>query len=184
MFVFFSNKKCVVRPAVDGTLKSYSQLTLFRQPFWEKTRLKQSLLLCPPHPWCGGWYIWSSIRPVWAWPKITRDTVTPWTYILRHPTHEPLSPLVKTQNHFLTMANLFVAIRLKHSATLILPSLLKPPSRRTSSIIVSKLSFSQPCPQSSRCACVRACVRVCACVCCYCYCKAPCAPTLCSKWAL
>ena len=105
-------------------------------------------------------YIRSSIRPVWAWPKITRDTVTPWTYILRHPTHEPLSPFVKTQNNFLTMANLFGAICLKHSTTLILPPVLvlKPPSRRTSSIIVSKLSFSQPCPQSSRRACVRVCV--------------------------
>ena len=34
------------------------------------------------------------------------------------------------------------------------------------------------------CACVRTCVCVRECVCCWCYCQAPCAPTLCGRWAL
>ena len=63
------------------------------------------------------------------------------------------------------LAHLFGTICLKHSATLILPPLLKPPSRRTCLIIISKL-FSQPClsPRPTR-ECVRARARVCVCVC-------------------
>ena len=64
----------------------------------------------------------------------------------------------------------------KHSATLILPHLLKPPSRCTRLVTISKLSFSQPrlspcstCKHVCVCVCVRVCVRacerVCVCVC-------------------
>ena len=65
-----------------------------------------------------------------------------------HPTHEPLSPLgenkqtnKQTKYHlvkdrFLTLAHLFGTICLKRSATLILPPLLKPPSRRTCLITI------------------------------------------------
>ena len=64
-------------------------------------------------------------------------------------------------------------ICLKHSATLILPPLLKPPSRRTCLITISKLFFTAlPIPSSDTvcvCVCTRAracvCVRVCMCVC-------------------
>ena len=51
-------------------------------------------------------------------------------------------------------------ICLKRSATLILPPLLKPPSRRTGSITISKLSFftAVPIPPSDVCVCTCACV--------------------------
>ena len=53
----------------------------------------------------------------------------------------------KTQKHlvkdlFLMLAHLFGRICLKHSATLILPPPLKPPSRRTCLIIISQLFFT------------------------------------------
>ena len=43
---------------------------------------------------------------------------------------------------FLMLAHLFGTICLKHSYILILPPLLKPPSRRTCLIIISKLFFT------------------------------------------
>ena len=75
------------------------------------------------------------------------------------------------------LAHLSGTICLKHSATLILPPLLKPPSRRTCLITISKLFFTAlPIPSSDTvcvcvCVCVcararvRACVHVCVCVC-------------------
>ena len=89
-----------------------------------------------------------------------------------HPTHEKC--LVKM---FLMLAHLFGTICRRQSATMILPPLLKPPSQRTCSMTISKLSFSQPCLSP----CLM-CLWVW--VCCYCYCKAPWALTLCSRWAL
>ena len=60
---------------------------------------------------------------------------------------------------------------LKHSATLILPPLLKPPSRRTCLIIISKLFFTALPIPSSDTVCVLVCVCVCAYVCvCVCVC--------------
>ena len=58
-------------------------------------------------------------------------------------------------------------ICLKHSATLILPPLLKPPSRRTCLITISKLFFTAlPIPSSDTvCVCVCVCVCACTCVC-------------------
>ena len=50
---------------------------------------------------------------------------------------------------FLMLAHLFGTICLKHSATLVLPPLLKPPSRRTCLITISKLFFTAlPVPSS------------------------------------
>ena len=71
------------------------------------------------------------------------------------------------------LAHLSGTICLKHSATLILPPLLKPPSKCTCLIIISKLFFfflfsfySSAYPLVRRsvcvCLCVRACVRACA----------------------
>ena len=69
---------------------------------------------------------------------------------------------------FLMLAHLSGTICLKHSATLILPPLSKPPSRRTCLIIISKVFFTAlPILSSDTlcvCVCVRACVRVRACV--------------------
>ena len=82
------------------------------------------------------------------------------------------------------MAHLFETICLKHSATLILPPLLKPPSRRAYSITISKLIFTAvliPSYDARTCACVHACVRacvracVCVCVCVKCPVLPPCA---------
>ena len=54
------------------------------------------------------------------------------------------------KDHFLTLACLFGTICPKHSATLILPHLLKPPSRCTCLIIISKLFFTTgPLPSSN-----------------------------------
>ena len=62
------------------------------------------------------------------------------------------------KDRFLTLAHLFGTIRLKHSATLILLPLLKPPSRCTCLIIISKLFFTaMPIPSYD--------MRVSACVC-------------------
>ena len=72
---------------------------------------------------------------------------------------------------FLMLAHLSGTICLKHSATLILPPLLKPPSRRTCLITISKLFFTAlPIPSSDTlCVCVCVCVfaraRACVCVC-------------------
>ena len=66
------------------------------------------------------------------------------------------------------MAHLFETVCLKHSATLILPPLLKPPSRRAYSITISKLFFTAVLipPYDPRvCVCVHAFVRACVCVC-------------------
>ena len=65
-----------------------------------------------------------------------------------------VAPRVNTKtfgdrSYSLTQANLFGTICLKHSATLILPPLLKPPSSRTCLIIISKLFFTAvPIPSS------------------------------------
>ena len=61
---------------------------------------------------------------------------------------------------FLMLAHLSGTICLKHSATLILPPLLKLPSRRTWLIIISKLFFTAlPIPSSDTvCVCVCVCV--------------------------
>ena len=48
------------------------------------------------------------------------------------------------KDRFLTLAHLFGTVCLKHSSILILPPLSRPPSRRTCSVTISKLSFSQP----------------------------------------
>ena len=64
-----------------------------------------------------------------------------------HPIHEPSckqkKPLAK--DNFPTLAHLSGPVCIKQSATLNLPPLLKPPSRRICSITISKLSFLQPC---------------------------------------
>ena len=97
-----------------------------------------------------------------------------------------LTVLGQRSNHsFLKkcLCGYFASVCLKRFATLDSSSSLKPPSRRTCSITISNLSFSQPClsPLSNMyvcvcvcvCACVRACVRVCVracvrvCVCVY-----------------
>ena len=53
------------------------------------------------------------------------------------------------RSFFFTLTHLFGTVFLKHSATLILPPLLKPPSRRTCLIIISKLFFTTvPIPSS------------------------------------
>ena len=62
------------------------------------------------------------------------------------------------KDHLLTLAHLFGTVCLKHSATLILPPLLKPPSRRTCSITISKLFFTAVLIPSSN-------AQVCVCVC-------------------
>ena len=64
---------------------------------------------------------------------------------------------------FLMLAHLSGTICLKHSATVILPPLSKPPSRRTCLIIISKQFFTALPIPSSDAVCV--CVCVCACVC-------------------
>ena len=76
------------------------------------------------------------------------------------------------------LAHLSGTICLKHSATLILPPFLKPPSRRTCLIIISELFFTTvPIPSSdTECVCVRACVRACVCVCGYVIVKRPVLP--------
>ena len=77
-------------------------------------------------------------------------------------------PSCKHQNifvkdRFLTLAHLLGTICLKHSATLVLPPLLKPPSRHTYSVTISKLFFTaMPIPLSDTQ--VRACLFVCVCV--------------------
>ena len=69
---------------------------------------------------------------------------------------------------------------LKHSATLILPPLLKLPSRRTCWIILFKLFFTAvPNPSSDTWVC--ACVCVCVCVCLKCPVLPPCAVHGCSR---
>ena len=84
------------------------------------------------------------------------------------------------KDHFLTLAHLFGTVCLKNSATLFLLPLLKPPSRRTCLIIISKQFFTaMPIPSSNMQVC--ACGGVCAGVC-VCYCKVTCAPTLCGRW--
>ena len=64
----------------------------------------------------------------------------------------------------LTLAHVFGTVCLKHSATLILPPLLKPPSRHTCLVIISKLFFTAVPTPRVRCMSVRACVRACVCV--------------------
>ena len=65
---------------------------------------------------------------------------------------------------FFMLAHLSGTICLKHSTTLILPPVLKPPSRRTCLITISKLFFAAlPIPLSDT-VCVRACARARACV--------------------
>ena len=65
------------------------------------------------------------------------------------------------------LAHLSGTICLKHSTTLILPPLLKPLSRCTCLITISKLFFTAlPIPSSDTvCVCVRTRVHACACVC-------------------
>ena len=63
------------------------------------------------------------------------------------------------------LAHLSGTICLKHSATLMLPPLLKPPSRGTCLIIISKLFFTALPIPSSDAECVCLCVCVCVCVC-------------------
>ena len=67
-------------------------------------------------------------------------------------------PSQTSKKTFLALAQLFETVCLKP----ILPFQLKPPSRHTCSIIISKLTFSQTCPLF---VCVCVCVCVCACVC-------------------
>ena len=65
---------------------------------------------------------------------------------------------------FLTVAHLLGTICLKCYATLILPPLLKPPSRHTCLIIISKLFFTAvPLPLSDAWVCAWVCVSVCVC---------------------
>ena len=77
-----------------------------------------------------------------------------------HPTHEPLSPLVYTQKHlvkghFLMLAHLWNILPFyKHFASLLLPPLLKLPTRCTHSITISKLFHSMPIPLLDVCVCV------------------------------
>ena len=101
-----------------------------------------------------------------------------WTFV---------NPRVNTQklekDLFLTVAHLLGTICLKCYSVLILPPLLKPPSRRTCLIIISEL-FSPLVRRMSVCMRVRVCLCVSVSVCRWCYCKAPCAPTLCGRWAL
>ena len=71
---------------------------------------------------------------------------------------------------FLMLAHLSGTIGLKHYTTLILLPLLKPPSRRTCLITISKLFFTAlPIPSSDTvCVCMCVCVRArmsCVCVC-------------------
>ena len=60
------------------------------------------------------------------------------------------------------LAHLFGTVCLKHSATLILPSLLRPPSRCTRSVTISKLFFTAM--PMSFVWCMKVCVCVCVCV--------------------
>ena len=82
-------------------------------------------------------------------PQYLSDLFQPYT-----DTRTFVTPRVNTQKHlvkdlFLMHSHLFGTICLKHSATLILPPLLKPPSRRTCLIIISKLFFTAlPIPSS------------------------------------
>ena len=66
------------------------------------------------------------------------------------------------------LGHLFGTICLQHTTTLIPPSLLKPPSRGTCSITISKPFFTaMPILLTNKCVCVCVCVYVCvhACVC-------------------
>ena len=124
-------------------------------------------------------HLWNSLSELsdllqpYAPARQLQSTSNTWIFVIPHVNTKTL-----VKDHFLLLAHLFRTIFLKHSAILILPLLLKLPSKRTCSITISELFFTAyPIPPCGRRVCVCECVRawVCVCVCEYvCVCARAC----------